>query len=913
MSPDRWRRIDEIFQQAADLAAPDRDAFLVRECGSDLELRHEVESLLGYDGTPPSHLDDVIRTAAAKVADEHSSSVAGQRIGPYELIRPIGKGGMGSVYLAVRADDTFRKQVALKVVKRGMDTDFVLSRFRHERQILAALEHPNIARLLDGGATNDGLPFFVMEYVEGQPITTYCREQKAPLAERIQMFRHVCSAVTAAHQNLVVHRDIKPGNILVTKEGVPKLLDFGIAKMLHGDISTTSITQTMTGMRMLTPDYASPEQIRGEAITTATDVYSLGVLLFELLTGRAPYAFPSGSILEVQRVICETEPPPPSSVGGELRRQLQGDLDNIVLMAMRKEPARRYVSVNQLSEDLRRYEEGLPVVARKDTVLYRTSKFIRRHRVTVLAGALLFLSLVGGIAATTYQARVAARRFGQVRMLANSFLFEFHDSIANVPGATKARELVVRKGLEYLDALAAEASGDPILQEELAGAYQKVGDVQGNPVGGNLGDSAGALSSYRRAMTILEQIKPRTNSVRKMLADTYHKIGAVQGETGATAEALESYRKAERLAEELLASNPSHATLRTLAGIYDASSRTMGALGDIEGSLIATNRAILILNRLVQASPNDDELQQDLSSFQGTLAIQLPRVGRLEEGLKAARQAAAMREELVRKHPNDLRFLRNLMIAWAHVGDNLALPSRPSMGDYKGALEAYQRVHEIALSLSSKDANDRRLQVDLSLSLQRLATAQYGLGQRAEALKNLRKAQAIQEQVIARDPSNAMTVRNLAFVFERIGEIEEANGNNIPALSALKRAVEISETMLAKDPENQNVRQQLLGAARTYALLQAKAGNRQVALLYGSQLMEMAEELARKGAADWTRAAAPALTAAALGDIETVLGRTVEARRWYSRSAQEFQKLKAAGRLDPYYEPEVARVAALVK
>jgi len=817
------------------------------------------------------------------------------------------------VYLAVRADDTFRKQVALKVVKRGMDTDFVLSRFRHERQILAALEHPNIARLLDGGATSDGLPFFVMEYVEGEPITAHCRKQKVPLAARVHLMRQVCSAVTAAHQNLVVHRDIKPGNILVTKEGVPKLLDFGIAKMLHGDISTTSITQTMTGMRMLTPDYASPEQIRGEAITTATDVYSLGVLLYELLTGRAPYTFPSASILDIQQVICEIEPPAPSTVGGELRRPLRGDLDNIVLMAMRKEPARRYVSVNQLSEDLRRCQEGLPVVARKDTVVYRTSKFVRRHQVTVLGGVLLFLTLVGGIAATTYQARVAARRFGQVRMLANAFLFEFHDSIANVPGATKARELVVRKGLEYLDGLAAEAAGDPILQAELALAYQKVGDVQGNPVRGNLGDSAGALSSYRRAMTILEQIKPRTSAVRKDLANTYHKIGAVQGETGATAEALKSYRKAEALAGELLSSNPSHETLRTLATIYDASARTLGALGDIEASLVSTDRAILIVKRLVEANPNDDELRQDLSSFQGTLAIQLPRVGRLPEGLQAARQAAALREELVRNHPNDVRYLRNLMIAWSHVGDSLALPSRPSMGDFKGALEAYQRVHEIAASLASKDANDRRLQVDLSLSLQRLATAQFGLGRAAEALKNLRQAQAIQEQVMAIDPSSAMTVRNLAFVLERIGEIEEAGGNNIAALSALRRAVEISETMLAKDPQNQNVRQQLLGAARTYALLQAKAGNRQVALLYGSQLAGMAEELAWKGPSDWTRAVQPGLTGAALGDIETALGRPVEARRWYSRSVRDFEKLKAARRLDPYYVPVMTRVAALVK
>jgi serine/threonine protein kinase/tetratricopeptide (TPR) repeat protein len=359
-----------------------------------------------------------------------------RRIGPYKVLREIGRGGMGTVYLAARADDQYQKRVAIKVV-RGLDSAEVVRHFRRERQILAGLDHPNIARLLDGGTTEDGLPYFAMQFVEGIPIDRFCDEHKLSVRERLELFQGVCAAVQHAHRNLVVHRDIKPGNILVTTEGLPMLMDFGIAKLLNPEIAGE--VPTATGLAM-TPDYASPEQARGGPITTATDVYSLGVVLYELLTGHRPYRLRSREPLEVLKAVCEEEPERPSTAVGRteertlpdgtarattaesvsrtregtpdrLRRRLRGDLDNIVLMALRKEPQRRYGSVEAVSEDLRRYLEGLPVKAHRATAWYRASKFVRRHAFGVAAGVAVLILVVGfGVSMAVLSARVTAER-----------------------------------------------------------------------------------------------------------------------------------------------------------------------------------------------------------------------------------------------------------------------------------------------------------------------------------------------------------------------------------------------------------------------------------------------------------------------------------------------------------------------
>ena len=452
MTPQRWEQIRQVFDGALERPAQDRAAYLRVLCARDDELRREVETLLRsseqageFLETPAAQLSQVIFLDPSNNPsddNEVGEYPEGHRIGPYQFVRRIGRGGMGAVWLATRFDREYRKQVAIKMVKRGMDSQEILRRFRTERQVLANLDHPNIARLIDGGSTPDGLPYLVMEYVEGTPIDQYCERRRCSISERLHLFRAVCSAVHYAHQNLVVHRDIKPSNIMVAG-GIPKLLDFGIAKLLSPDGVTLDLAQTRPEMRPMTLDYASPEQVRGEPITTATDVYSLGVLLFRLLTGKMPYGAKLGSQAAMQHAICEQEPLRPSSLvladdstgvpeatqkmeavsesrdkaRKRLRKKLAGDLDNIILMALRKEPHRRYLSVEQFSQDIGRYLEGRPVIARLDTPGYQFAKFVRRNAEGVAAAVVIGVALIS-IADVSHHSDVvdaAARRQPNVR------------------------------------------------------------------------------------------------------------------------------------------------------------------------------------------------------------------------------------------------------------------------------------------------------------------------------------------------------------------------------------------------------------------------------------------------------------------------------------------------------------------
>src|SRR3984893_6446588 len=458
---ERWVRIKELFEAAVDLDPNQRTALLDKECGGDEALRGEIESLLKSDERTEGFIEQPAFAIPHDLfPDNVEESFAGRQFGAYQIIREIGRGGLGAVYLAARADDEYHKQVAIKVIRRGLDTEDILRRFRNERQILAQLDHPNIARLIDGGTTDDGLPYFVMEYVNGQPINAYCDANALPTTQRLKLFRKVCAAVTYAHQNLVIHRDLKPSNILVTQEGEPKLLDFGIATLLStGD---ELFAQTIPALRVMTPEYASPEQVKGEKIMTTSDVYSLGVLLYELLTGQRPYRLKTRAPEEIARAITEQEPERPSTAvsqradqtsprfgpsrTGPLRnpRSLRGDLDNIVLMAMRKEPARRYPSVGQFSEDIRRHLEGLPVRARKDTVAYRTSKFVNRHRIAVAAAALVLLSLIGGFVATLIQVRTVRRERAKAEAISGFLQKTLHasDPALNLSGQPTVKDIL---------------------------------------------------------------------------------------------------------------------------------------------------------------------------------------------------------------------------------------------------------------------------------------------------------------------------------------------------------------------------------------------------------------------------------------------------------------------------------------
>jgi serine/threonine-protein kinase len=471
MTPERWRRLQDVFHGAAGLDPVKRPAFLDGACAGDAELRREVEDLIASSRDAEELPDQVMRAASAALG---SAPPMGTRAGPYRIIGELGQGGMGRVFLAMRDDDQFQRRVAVKVAHAAQAPELI-SRFRSERQILAALDHPNMARLLDGGTTEEGVPYLVLEYVEGEPIDRYCDAQQLPVPDRLQIVRAVCGAVQYAHQSLVVHRDLKPANVLVTPDGTAKLLDFGIAKLLKPELLGQTPLLTSALHRPMTPDYASPEQVRGEPVTTATDVYSLGVLLYELLTGCRPLRSEGCSPTEFQRIVSEVEPEPPSAAalwpaeraGGrtpeersrsrgtspeKLRRTLEGDLDNILLMALRKAPSRRYASAEQLADDLRRQLEGLTVRARKDTIRYRTGKFVRRNRYGVGAAAAFFAlvaafginraQLARELAEQRDQARQEAATAGRVALVLQD-LFRLADPYEE-DGPVTGREILDR-------------------------------------------------------------------------------------------------------------------------------------------------------------------------------------------------------------------------------------------------------------------------------------------------------------------------------------------------------------------------------------------------------------------------------------------------------------------------------------
>ena len=504
MQPERWSRIDEIFQAALDCAPADRPALLNAACSDDTELRREVESLLalhGNSGLTAPAIEEGFQALGAR----SSQLEEGRMFGPYRLQREIGHGGMGTVYLACRDDGAFQKLVAIKMVRGGLAGGDFLERFRKERQILATLDHPNITRLLDGGTTADGCPYLVMEYIEGEPIDRYCDDRELNIARRLEIFQGVCGAVRYAHQNLIVHRDIKPGNVLVTRDGVPRLLDFGIAKLLDSG----GMLEDQTLVKPLTPEYASPEQVRGEPITTATDVYSLGVLLYRLLTGHRPYRAPISTAAEIEHAICDEEPEKPSAAilraddaaatpdsvsriregtPERLRRRLRGDLDNIALMALRKDPKRRYASAEQLSEDIRRHLAHLPVMARPDTRGYRAAKLIQRNKAWVAMAAAVFLSLTAGVAASLWEAHVAREQRDRARLeqqkaeqikafLQDTLAFASPEYLSSNP--TKSQDAKISEALDQAARRAeSELAGQPAVLAEILSTIGAVYQAQ---------------------------------------------------------------------------------------------------------------------------------------------------------------------------------------------------------------------------------------------------------------------------------------------------------------------------------------------------------------------------------------------------------------------------------------------------
>ena len=761
--------MQHLFYAASEMAPPRRKAFLESECATDPALRLQVESLifssdaLSGDATAVTGVMESLQLLAASAI----LVTAGERIGNYEVIRELGHGGMGSVFLAVRADDQYKKQVAIKLMNLAMAAPAMQARFRAERQILADLDHPNIARMLDGGATPAGLPYVVMEYIDGSPIDVYCREQNLDIAARLGLFRQLCDAVVYAHRNLVIHRDIKPANVLVGADGAPKLLDFGIAKLVTED----AVALTQVSDRLMTPEYASPEQARGETITTASDVYSLGVLLYELLTGNRPFEVAGRTAVEIHQTICEAEPGRPSLRGS---RELEGDLDNIVLMALRKEPARRYNSVDQFSEDIRRYLDGFPVIAREDTWGYRTGKFAGRHRWSVTAAAVFLILLVAfGAGMALLARRVAAERDIATVERRNAeqvsqFLIDSF-RLADRSG-TQGRTLTAQEVLDRgSDRISRQLADQPVVRArmmntmgevyESLGLYDRAQVLLSNAL--QIHSTVETLSSLGQLADTKGDFASAEAWYRRALAANLRSAGPGDAETvnikaklGSALTGSAKFPEAERLLQETLA------TRRTLFGgesapVADSLFR-LAKLRDTQQKFAESEayyRQALAIRRKVLGPEHPDTVNAI-----GELAFVLNTRGKLNEAETLQRESLALHRKLYGP-------------AHSLVADDLAELAvlRFNAGDYKAAVAMNQQAADIYRRAIGPESPQ------LANALIETGNALERMGILNEAEADIRQGLAMNAKLLGEHhPETASARHNLVNVLHDAGKDAEA-------------------------------------------------------------------------------------------------------------------------------------------
>jgi serine/threonine protein kinase/predicted negative regulator of RcsB-dependent stress response len=818
MNPERWQQIENIFQEAADLPPEEQNQFLDKACGTDSELRKEVQALLANAGYgPDSNLIQAISEISRSLP--LSPDRLNQIIGVYRIIEKIGQGGMGTVYRAIREDQGFKVEVALKLLTNGIHNELLQAKFRSERGILARLEHPNIARFLDGGNADDGTPFFAMEFVDGLPITEYCRTNNLSVTERLELFRNVCAAVQYLHQNLIIHRDLKPSNILVTKDRVPKLLDFGIAKLLSTEFDVQGVTQTQTVLRMMTPDFASPEQVLGLPITTSSDIYSLGALLFEVLTEQRAHQFKSYTPTEIERVVCHTEIEKPSnavkrtqSISSKLQRILSGDLDNIVLMSMRKDVTRRYSSVEQFSEDIRRYLKSLPVIARSDTYFYRAGKFVGRHKWAITAVVLVIVSLLGGVLAAMYQARRAERRFQQVRKLANTFLFDFDEKIRDLPGSTEARAMVVKTALEYLDSLALEAEGDAALLFELAEAYEKVGNVQGSPYEPNLGDTASAIKSHQKALEIrkgLAASDPENFKVQRSLSMSYYNVGDLNLYSGKIETAIENYHHGLAVAEKLSpgkTNDPEDFRLTSrgytlLGDAYIRAGKASEALQSYQKGLEITKQWSL--------KHADDRAERSLANSYKRVGDALVETGDLLGAVKSYQQSIKIREPRFRSKPDDPVRKRELVVVYLYMSDVLGSSYSLSTGDISAALKYLRTSLPMLEELVKADPKNAQAKNDLSVAFFRIGDLFHEIDP-VESVEYLKKSLNLMETLLESSPQSTLYRRTQSLIYIRLAYPLRKLNHRLEAKQGLMKALKIQKEITESDPAHTQVRQDMI-------------------------------------------------------------------------------------------------------
>lgn len=930
MNSERWRAVEEIFHQALERPPSERAAWVNEACGEDAELRAEVSSLLESDPAAAGFVGSKVEKAVRQLHEDDFQAtpraMEGREVGPYRLIRELGRGGMGAVYLAARVDQQYESQVAIKLVRPGLDTDFILRRFRRERQILAHLQHPNIARLLDGGTTDDGIPYFVMEYVDGSWITIYCNRHKLSIDARLRLFLPVCAAVEYAHRNFIVHRDLKPGNILVDSSGVPKLLDFGVSKLLRAEHRDDAETQ---GVGMMTPDYASPEQILGEPVTVASDVYSLGAVLYELLTGIRPHRIEQCTPLALERAICLDDTVPPSiAIGTQnaIARRLTGDLDNIILKAMQKDPQRRYASVEQFADDLRRHLKFEPVLARPDTVTYRVGKFVRRHRLVVSIAMPATAALIAATAVAINEARIAQERSNEVRKLATTFVFDVENATRDLPGSLRARQLIARTGLEYLDKLARASTRDWTLQRELASAYIRMAELYAGAGTANLGDASSALVCYHRAGALLDSVLQHARSDRKAALDRMTVLvglSDVQRQVGQTGPAAATIEDGLRRADALLSGSPNDLDLVQYAAVFHLDlARLRQSAGDLDASALESGRAIELLKQLAAGRPGDRETIANIGVSHARLGSVLAELGRRDEALASFRAGVAVCEQAYRAAPTDTHAAHELMLAYSHVGDTLGNPAYDNAGDLAGARAAYSKMAEIAKSLHDADPNDVRAISDYGIALLRVGIASPP-ERPQEKLAILQEADGLLTSAAVKSPKSVATGMHKAWVEVEIADLYHTLNDPTSALRYYEEAAASSDAVLAVNPKDSSAQRWLIVSLRGVAEEKARSHARAQAIATVSRILTIGEAVKADSSArsvtlrsivprTW-QAAGAVYSLLASVDSETQRGEDLDnGRRAYERAVAEWQKLETQkGFRSDYRRESIAALNAL--
>jgi tetratricopeptide (TPR) repeat protein/tRNA A-37 threonylcarbamoyl transferase component Bud32 len=699
----------------------------------------------------------------------------GTQLGAYRIVKELGRGGMGVVFEATRADGSFEKRVAIKILRQDHVDDHFLRRFEHERRILAQLDHPHIASIIDAGTTPAGDPHFVMEFVDGIPITEYCRVHDLSIRQRLDLFLQICDAVEHAHRHLTVHRDLKPSNILVTEAGAVKLLDFGISKLLESDASGGGET-----VALLTPEYTSPEQIRKEPVTTSTDIFALGILLYEILVGEHPFRKSGQLPHEVMRAIVEDDPPP---------SRLNSELDAIVLTALRKQPAWRYPSVGPLADDIGRYLRGWPVLAKGNGAAYRLGKFLRRQWLPVGAAALLIAVLFAGIFATRRQAQAAEEararadqqksiaeqnqstanqqrrlaeartleaesertkeqeRYRQVRSLSASLLFDLYDGVRDLAGSSTARRLIVAKAQRELELLSAGSEKDPELQRDLAAAYERMGELRVDPAQPAKADAAAALDAYQRAVALRRKIAAqpaRHAGDRRDLALSLSKLGDGEVLAANMDKALAAYQEAWTIAK-------SQGDPRTLGTVDDRRCIAFLTAGNSAKAFESCQEGIAVLGPLAKSAPQDAEVQRLIATTEASYGNALRLSRKPEDAARQARLAIESFDRLEALAPSNAEYRR-----FASAAQTILALSLAATGDNVGSQEAFRKSvqsMEIAVEI---DPADLRSPLRLAVTLLAFSRRLQQTGDQTAAHQTAQEALALLERATQKPSAGAV-------------------------------------------------------------------------------------------------------------------------------------------------------------